>query len=546
MRNSAPIRRSWFYHFVRILALAETAFYAAVMIDLLLHPNAPDIGMNPTAIRYINALVEAPLIYAIGLLILRRTKGNLIGWLLVVWAGAIGTGSMGIDAFGGYAPEINLVTSGVWPILWAIPIYFPDGEPYPRRLGWVTQSLVAGFIVLIILAEFGTPVLDSMTPFRAGTPNRFYVPLLNPLATLLPGAISYMPVLMLIVLVVLSVTLRFRASHGRERHQLKYMLFSAALLIVVVVISASLDIFTTSPSALTGWQAILGYALNLVIPLIPVVGIALPILRHRLYDIDIIIRRTLVYVPLTALLAGVYAASTALLQKLFTTLTGERSDAGTVLTTLIVVAAFDPVKRGVESLVGRWFKAEPDPARTLKGFAEQVQAELGVLDPQRTSRRLLEEAVKAFGAKGGAVWLEDVAQPTHTAGRWDGRAILRASLETPRSKLGVLMLNERNRGSYTAQDQAILQEYVAGVALALSPPLPPSELAGGERVTPAKHVDMRISNEKLSAPLQTSVLITSIACALVIAALALPFRNHIQSTINRHFLHRKQDADAGL
>jgi hypothetical protein len=537
------MRRSWFYHFVRILALAESAFYAAVMIDMLLHPNVPDVGMNPIAIRYINALVEAPLIYAIGLLILRRTKGNLIGWLLVVWAGAIGTGSMGVDAFGGYAPEINLVTSGVWPILWAIPIHFPDGEPYPRRPGWVAQGVVAGFIVLIILAAFGTPLLDSTTPLRAGTPNRFYVPLLNPLAMLL-GPINYVPVLMLIVLVVLSVTLRFRASHSRERQQLKYMLFSAALLIVVVVVSASLDIFSTSPSALTGWQAVLGYALNLVIPLIPVVGIALPILRHKLYDIDIIIRRTLVYVPLTALLAGVYAASTALLQKLFTTLTSERSDAGTVLTTLIVVAAFDPVKRGVESLVGRWFKAEPDPARTLKGFVEQVQAELGVLDPQRTSRRLLEEAVKAFGAKGGAVWLGDVPQPTHTAGHWDGRAILRAPLETPWSKLGVLILNERNRGGYSAQDQAILQEYVAAVALALSPPLPaatplpPSELAGGEMVTPAKHVGMRISNEKLSAPLQTSVLITGIAGTLVIAALALPFRSHIQSIVNRHFFHR--------
>ncbi len=64
--------------------------------------------------------------------------------------------------------------------------------------------------------------------------------------------------------------------------------------------------------------------------------------------------------------------------------------------------------------------------------------------------------------------------------------------------------------------------------------------------TPAKHVGMRISNEKLSAPLQTSVLITGIAWTLVIAALALPFRNHIQSAVNRHFLHRKQNAEAGL
>src|SRR5689334_12218868 len=84
-RNATAVHRSWFYHFVRILALAETAFYVAVMIDLLLHPTAPDIGMNPIAIRYINALVETPIIYAIGILVLRRTRGNLIGWLLVLW-----------------------------------------------------------------------------------------------------------------------------------------------------------------------------------------------------------------------------------------------------------------------------------------------------------------------------------------------------------------------------------------------------------------------------------------------------------------------------
>jgi len=90
------------------------------------------------------------------------------------------------------------------------------------------------------------------------------------------------------------------------------------------------------------------------------VAYAISITRYRLWDIDIIINRALVYVPLTGIVAGLYAASTAFLQKLFLTFTGQQSDAAIVLTTLIIASTFTPIKNGLQRIVDKRFKPAPD------------------------------------------------------------------------------------------------------------------------------------------------------------------------------------------
>jgi len=102
-------------------------------------------------------------------------------------------------------------------------------------------------------------------------------------------------------------------------------------------------------------------------------SIGIAILRYHLYDIDIIIRRTLVYVPLTAILAGVFAASIKLTQALFAGLAGTQSEATTVLTTLIVVAAFEPLKGWLQRMVNARFKEGPDPEQRWKDYGQQVR-----------------------------------------------------------------------------------------------------------------------------------------------------------------------------
>jgi hypothetical protein len=83
---------------------------------------------------------------------------------------------------------------------------------------------------------------------------------------------------------------------------------------------------------------------------------AVAILHHRLYDIDVILNRALVYIPLTAILAGLYAAGVALFQRLFVAVTGDRSDGAVVITTLVLAGLFTPVKNGLQNFVDRRFK----------------------------------------------------------------------------------------------------------------------------------------------------------------------------------------------
>ena len=113
------------------------------------------------------------------------------------------------------------------------------------------------------------------------------------------------------------------------------------------------------PSVLV--SMIVNAAILLLLSLIPI-SLMIAILRYRLWGIDLLINRTLVYVPLTAILAGIFAACISLSQKLSAALTGQQSDAATVLTTLIVVAAFDPLKHGLQQLVDKRFKETPDAA----------------------------------------------------------------------------------------------------------------------------------------------------------------------------------------
>jgi hypothetical protein len=202
---------------------------------------------------------------------------------------------------------------------------------------------------------------------------------------------------------------------------------------------------------------------------LPIV-IGISILRYRLWDIDIIIRRTLVYLPLTAILAGVFAASIRLLQTLFSPLSGQ-SGTATALTTLIVVAAFDPVKGWLQRLVDTRFKEVSNPEGRLEAYAEQVRAFVQMNDGVASARRLLEETLAVFDAKDGAVYLsmEGGLQLVHTLGPWQNAPEILIPIEHQGSQLGRLALGARRNGRpYGPQDRELLRETSNAVAAAIA------------------------------------------------------------------------------
>jgi hypothetical protein len=131
-------------------------------------------------------------------------------------------------------------------------------------------------------------------------------------------------------------------------------------------------------------SAIIGVALT-IIPL--AIGVA--VLRYRLWDIDLIINRTLVYVPLTAIVAGLYAASLTLSQRAFIAMTGQPSDLSLALAVLVLASTFTPIKQRLQDFVDHRFRAQAEPQASLRDLQRRVQAVAAVVDRNQLLRQLL-------------------------------------------------------------------------------------------------------------------------------------------------------------
>jgi hypothetical protein len=170
---------------------------------------------------------------------------------------------------------------------------------------------------------------------------------------------------------VAAIVVRFRRSRGDERQQLKWLTYSsffsgAIALLIYVCAVLNLDIL----------NYLGGFLFNLLLAPIPIaVGIA--VLKYRLYDIDIIINRTLVYGSLTAILALVYWGSVVGLQALLRPLVGEGNDLAVVVSTLIIAGLFLPLHRAIQRFIDRrFYRRKYDAARTLQAFTATLRDEV--------------------------------------------------------------------------------------------------------------------------------------------------------------------------
>lgn len=414
---------------------------------------------------------------SVGALVASRRPENPIGWLVL--------GGTCLISLGGMALEYSVYTlltaphalpSGEWT-LWLggwirslgffilvgfVPLLFPSGRlPSPRwrRVAWFALGGTTFFTLVVMFSP--TNQMELRLP-----------PLANPLGIAIPpdiegplSGISFLGMGAVILAVAASVVIRFRRSVGEERQQLKWFAYAGVLAAIVFVIIL-IGVFLLPDAVMS---TIGGTLFSLLLAGFPI-AIGIAILKYRLYEIDLLINRTLVYVPLTGILAGIFAASITLTQRLFVTLTGEKSDAATVLTTLIVVAAFEPLKKWLQDKVDKRFKEARDPAKELRAYSEQLNEVVQVFDEEQTAKRFLQQVSAAFDAKGGAVILEGNGRAPRVleAGEWKGEAELSASLDVNGHHLGWVRLNTRRNGdAYSSQDQQILQDNANLVAAAL-------------------------------------------------------------------------------
>jgi signal transduction histidine kinase len=368
--RARPSRERWLARCLWLIAAAQ-AMFALVLASL----------NRLTFVRFLAEYVVAGVITTIafatvGLLIAARHPHNTIGRLLcaigVLW------GSTWIGQYARYtyvtAPGalpggtiivgLNFLLLGPTIALTAIvlPLYFPDGRlPSPRWRPVLWLTIVAATLFAISLVLSPGPIDGSLPEVS----NPFAPPGAAPLLQILtPTAIMLMLASLLIG--ALAPVVRFRRTQGVEREQIKWFAYATSLLVAAIVIPAAIYYpdFTHDSSLLSG--SLLVFAG----PLLPIaVGIA--ILRHRLYDIDLIINRTLVYGALTACVAALYVLVVGYLGTLFRT-------SGNLLISLIatgvVAALFQPLRERLQRGVNRLLYGERDePYAVLARLARQLE-----------------------------------------------------------------------------------------------------------------------------------------------------------------------------
>jgi hypothetical protein len=261
---------------------------------------------------------------------------------------------------------------GQWP--WAVALglimflllLFPDGRLVSSGWRLVAWAAAATLLLLWIWAAFAPRPLEG-----AGLET-----ILNPMAIQWPAAawrlleLAALGVGLLTVLSVISMLVRFRRARGVERQQLKWFTYAAVLctLIWVIVILGGLDRWL--PSAL---GAILGAIWIVGLP----VAIGVAVLRYRLYDIDRIINRTLVYGLVTALLGTGYAGVVLVLGQLFGGVTSDPPSWAVAGATLAIAALFQPAQRRIQAAVDRRFnRRRYNAAQTIEAFSTRLRHEV--------------------------------------------------------------------------------------------------------------------------------------------------------------------------
>jgi hypothetical protein len=229
---------------------------------------------------------------------------------------------------------------------------------------------------------------------------------------------------------------------------------------------------------ITAWfaAAVAGVTFPLDAPLLLSVLILFPlstaiaIFRYRLLEVDHVVNRAILYGALTGVLTGLYTISVMISQRIFVAVTGEKSDAAIVITTLIVASAFTPIKDRLGRFLSARIKEAPDNTGALRSFSQEVNAYLEMSDAALLARRFLDEAAGALQAEAGAVSLvvDGRLKTVATHGRWHGEASIAIPLHQNGHRHGLLWLGPRRGGNpYSRAEFEMLQQAAQPVSLAL-------------------------------------------------------------------------------
>jgi hypothetical protein len=315
---------------------------------------------------------------AVGLLIASRQPHNAIGWLFLGAAVAAGLGSLSssyadywVDA--GAGPELLGRTAAWYESLSWIPwilvpstfllLLFPDGRLLSRRWRRVAWCAGLGMAGVFLAQGLTAGALEDYPQLT--NPYGVHTPLLDPLTGL-----SFLLTGVGVVGSSASLIVRFRRARGEMRQQIKWLAFAGGVAAVTIPVG-------TVTYDVVG-QAVANAAIMLSVLGLPLAaGIA--VLHYRLYDVDVVINRAIVYGALTAMLAGGYLGTVLLLQLVLSGVT-QGSGVAVASSTLAVAALFRPARGRIQAVVDRrFYRRKYDAQRTLEGFSARLRDQVDLV-----------------------------------------------------------------------------------------------------------------------------------------------------------------------
>jgi hypothetical protein len=367
-----PRAAAWLAWSLWALSVALTALSLLLLALIRSHP-----GTHIFDWWLVNATIVIDV--TVGTIVASRRPENLVGWLLCLSGVATSTSSF-TSQYAIYAllAKPNSLPAGeamAWIASWMLPIMnglqvsylmlFPTGRLPSRRWRWLAWLTVAYILVGVITAAFSPGAyMGSLGPIRNPLGIEGFTPIYK--------AVVYTMSPALFIAAVFSLFIRLRRAVGVERQQLKWLAYVAGGLAIssILIIIIALD----TPR---WYEWVASAILTAVTPGIPI-SIGIAILRYRLYDIDIIINRTLVYGSLTALLVLVYFGGVTATQALFRALTGQEQlpQLVVVASTLLIAALFNPLRRRIQSFIDRrFYRRKYDAQKTLEALSSKLRDE---------------------------------------------------------------------------------------------------------------------------------------------------------------------------
>jgi len=402
---------AWVVVFLVAVALAVSVTLFVVNLETSVPPSWQAAGgPRNGALNVLNLLLQGGVALTaaiLGALVIGRQPRNRVGWLML-WLGFSSALVQLLEAVAIYtaftiswqSPLVSLTAwllNWIWVLVYATILLllavFPTGRFLSKRWTWM---------VGLPLILFAGPVLFAAT-IETQMSSAFQIsnPFITESTTALYNTVFYLalPMMPLTVVAVLAqMVARYRVGDFIARQQIKWLVIGIAAMLAAIAVGLLLTLLR---------GLLIGAVLVTNASAFPLLGIGVGMLRYRLYDVDLIIRRTAVYGLLTGALALIYFGSVIVMQSIAQGLTGQAGDSPLIIvaSTLLIAAVFTPLRRRLQNAIDRrFYRRRYDAARTLAQFAQRARDEVEL---EALSGELVRVVHETMQPDRVTVWLKD-------------------------------------------------------------------------------------------------------------------------------------------